>query len=327
MDISSAWGMLTSGYGLSLAMALTAFVAAYIFAKWGGAKDWWIKYEGFILAAIKEAEKVAPEGGRLEFALTFVIAIIEKIEGKKLSVARKWQLENEISKIHEKMEIARPTGKLRSLKNYISAGIAEQAKNTGGGRVLPTVLLLVSCVLLAPGCFIAPKAVDNASGDAIKAIGNVSANQKVIFDSLKNQLVKERVANVALAMDKDLAEAKAVAATEIKTGPVNMTTGKPMLGEDKKPLPPVDPEKAIANVVERTQQIYKKRDQKYKEVQEIINLHETQLENNQEEAARAAGLVKGVRQYNNTGMDPVKTAEAISGGLNDLATSIRKGDK
>jgi hypothetical protein len=91
-------------------VALIVSGVVYLINKLYAAKPTWQKYQGYVIAAIRYAEKAIPDdtkhksAARLDEALKYVIAIIEKAEARKLSDQEITELINGIQITHNNIE-------------------------------------------------------------------------------------------------------------------------------------------------------------------------------------------------------------------------------
>lgn len=104
--LNTLWACLNSP------LAITAFAAAmlWLLNRLYARKPAWANYEGTIITAIKAAEKAIPDDSdntavaRLNNALQYVLAVYEKVEGKRADATTASQLSEGIQILHAKLE-------------------------------------------------------------------------------------------------------------------------------------------------------------------------------------------------------------------------------
>jgi hypothetical protein len=106
--LSGLWAALNSPLGIALVAALALWGLNRLYAK----KPAWKKYEGHIIAAVKAAEKVIPDGSantsvrRFDEALKYVLAIYEQVEKGAPDQATLLALREGINLKHAELEAA-----------------------------------------------------------------------------------------------------------------------------------------------------------------------------------------------------------------------------
>ena len=102
----SVWGLLNSPVGIAAIAGLVLWLLNRLYA----AKPAWAKYEGTIIAAVRQAEKAIDDNtsnkslARLDNALQYVLRIYEQVEGKTASDSVKAELTEGIQILHNELE-------------------------------------------------------------------------------------------------------------------------------------------------------------------------------------------------------------------------------
>ena len=102
----SVWELLNSPVGIAAIAGLVLWLLNRLYV----AKPAWAKYEGTIIAAVRQAEKAIPDDvenksmARLNNALQYVLRIYEKVEGKPASDSVKAELAEGIQILHNELE-------------------------------------------------------------------------------------------------------------------------------------------------------------------------------------------------------------------------------
>lgn len=104
--VEMAWGLMNTPMGFAISGFIILFVINKIFDKRPG----WSKYEGFMISAIRQAEKWIPNDtdsnvlGKADKALEYFIKSYEKAKGKKPSKKVLADVQNGMSIVHHKIE-------------------------------------------------------------------------------------------------------------------------------------------------------------------------------------------------------------------------------
>jgi len=100
------WKALNSPAGITFMAGALLWALNKLYAK----KPGWQKFEGAIISAVKFAEKEIPDDtpnkgmARLDAALKYVLAVYEKVEGKKASKTVEDEITDGISIVHNRLE-------------------------------------------------------------------------------------------------------------------------------------------------------------------------------------------------------------------------------
>lgn len=104
---AAIWSFLNSPQGVIISVTILLYLRTKLF----DAKPLWKKYEGFVITAIKEAEKTIDDNTtnpglmKLNEALRLAVQWIEEAEGRKITnVSEIAELKNGISVIHSELE-------------------------------------------------------------------------------------------------------------------------------------------------------------------------------------------------------------------------------
>ena len=105
--LETVWAVINSPAGIAAIVGLVLWLLNRLYA----AKPAWQKYEGTIIAAVRQAEKAIPDGtpnksmAKLDNALKYVLSIYENTEGKRPSEAVTAELVEGIRIIHNELEV------------------------------------------------------------------------------------------------------------------------------------------------------------------------------------------------------------------------------
>ena len=103
--LDTVWKVANSPAAIAAIGGLLAFGLGKLYL----AKPGWKKYEGFMISAIKQAEKAIPPGtpnagaAKLDLALQYVIQLYEKYTEKTLSDSEKAVIAQGLSKVHDEV--------------------------------------------------------------------------------------------------------------------------------------------------------------------------------------------------------------------------------
>jgi hypothetical protein len=104
--LEKAWTFANSGLGLSLIASAVLYWLNRLYA----AKPLWKKYEGAVISAVRQAEKVIPDGSpsaglaRLDLALKLVLATFEAVNKRRATDVETAALKDGISVAHSTLE-------------------------------------------------------------------------------------------------------------------------------------------------------------------------------------------------------------------------------
>ena len=114
--IETIWNLMNTPIGLSVC----GFILIFCLNKLFSAKPGWAKYEGFMISAVKQAEKWIPNDtenqalSKADKALEYFINAYEKGKGKSPSIKMKKEVMLGMSIVHDKLE---QSGTLKSPEN------------------------------------------------------------------------------------------------------------------------------------------------------------------------------------------------------------------
>jgi len=99
------WELVNSAPGITVIAGMFVYALNKLFTKKPKWKEYYIRYEGALISAVKQAEKYAEDSGKtkLEKALELVVATLEKSAGK-ITDTQKEELKIAISKTHDDLE-------------------------------------------------------------------------------------------------------------------------------------------------------------------------------------------------------------------------------
>ena len=104
--LETIWTVLNSPVGIAAIAGLLLWLLNRLYA----AKPAWAKYEGTIIAAVRQAEKAVDDQtpnksmARLDKALQYVLRVYEQVEGKSASDSVKAELAEGIQILHNDLE-------------------------------------------------------------------------------------------------------------------------------------------------------------------------------------------------------------------------------
>ena len=104
--LQSVWELLNSPVGIAAIAGMVLWLLNRLYA----AKPAWAKYEGTIIAAVRQAEKAIDDNtpnksmARLNNALQYVLRIYEQVEGKSASDSVKAELAEGIQILHNELQ-------------------------------------------------------------------------------------------------------------------------------------------------------------------------------------------------------------------------------
>jgi len=104
--LTTVWNALNSPAGITAMASLLIWGLNRLYA----AKPLWAEYEGTLIAAVKQAEKLVPDDSpnkslaRLDTALKYVIGVYEEAKGRKATKAEVAQLTNGLQLVHAELE-------------------------------------------------------------------------------------------------------------------------------------------------------------------------------------------------------------------------------
>ena len=104
--LQTIWSVLNSPAGIAAIAGLVLWLLNRLYA----AKPAWARYEGTIIAAVRQAEKAIPDDtdnksmAKLNNALQYVLRIYEQVEGKPASDSVKAELAEGIQILHNELQ-------------------------------------------------------------------------------------------------------------------------------------------------------------------------------------------------------------------------------
>ena len=106
--LSLLWDMVNSGAGITLIAAICFYLLNKLWAKKPEWKVIYEKYEGTLISAVKQAEKIAEGLGKtkIEAALELVVEVLERNTGRKATDADKAAIVEALSKTHDNLEVS-----------------------------------------------------------------------------------------------------------------------------------------------------------------------------------------------------------------------------
>jgi hypothetical protein len=109
--IAALWNLIDSGPGIALLAAVLVYILNKVWAKKPAWRTFYEKYEGTLIAAVKQAEKLVDgssegsSGRKLEKALELVVEVLERVHGQDtVSKKEKAAITEALSKTHDNLE-------------------------------------------------------------------------------------------------------------------------------------------------------------------------------------------------------------------------------
>jgi hypothetical protein len=104
--LATVWAAMNSPAGITAMAGVVLWLLNRLYT----AKPLWAEYEGTLIAAVKQAEKLVPDDSpnkslaRLDAALKYALQVYESAKGRKATQAEVAELTNGIQMVHSDLE-------------------------------------------------------------------------------------------------------------------------------------------------------------------------------------------------------------------------------